>query len=218
MKKMRILMMLVVLSLTMSAQGQTKQEKAKQAKAELQEKASKTARKEAKRFKKEGWAVSPGALPMEKQLDRSYMFEMDVDDDLNPRYVIGEGRSIGENFDAANIQATELARMQLAGKIGSEATSLVDNLVANKQLAQDQAASITTTMVESKTIFSQKLGRVQVALSINRVLKNGNKEVLVRLVAKESSIKEIAKQAIRDELEKDGKELSEELKTILSKE
>ncbi len=218
MKTMRILMMLVGLSLTMSAQGQTKKEKAKQAKLELKEKASKTARKEAKRFKKEGWAVSPGALPMEKQLDRSYMFEMDVDDDLNPRYVIGEGRSIGENFDAANIQATELARMQLAGKIGSEATALVDNLVANKQLAQDQAASITTTMVESKTIFSQKLGRVQVALSLNRVLKNGNKEVLVRLVAKESSIKEIAKQAIRDELEKDGKELSEELKTILSRE
>lgn len=218
MKKMRILMMLVVLSLTMSAQGQTKKEKAKQAKLELKEKASKTARKEAKRFKKEGWAVSPGALPMEKQLDRSYMFEMDVDDDLNPRYVIGEGRSIGENFDAANIQATELARMQLAGKIGSEATALVDNLVANKQLAQDQAASITTTMIESKTIFSQKLGRVQVALSLNRVLKNGNKEVMVRLVAKESSIKEIAKQAIRDELEKDGKELSEELKTILSRE
>ncbi len=218
MKTMRFLMMLVVLSLTMSAQGQTKKEKAKQAKLELKEKASKTARKEAKRFMKEGWAVSPGALPMEKQLDRSYMFEMDVDDDLNPRYVIGEGRSIGENFDAANIQATELARMQLAGKIGSEATALVDNLVANKQLAQDQAASITTTMVESKTIFSQKLGRVQVALSLNRVLKNGNKEVLVRLVAKESSIKEIAKQAIRDELEKDGKELSEELKTILSRE
>ncbi len=214
---MRILMMLVVLSLVMTAQGQTKQEKAKAAKTELKKKASKTARKEAKRFKKEGWAVSPGALPLEKQLDRSYMFELDVDDDLNPRYVIGEGRSIGENFDAANIQATELARMQLAGKIGSEATALVDNLVANKQLAADQAASITTTMIESKTIFSQKLGRVQVALALSRVLANGNKEVLIRLVAKEESLKEIAKQAIRDELEKDGKELSDELKAILTK-
>ncbi len=218
MKKMRILMMLVVLSLTMSAQGQTKKEKAKQAKLELKEKASKAARKEAKTLKKQGWAVSPGAIPMEKQLDRSYMFELDVDDEMNPVYVIGNGQSIGENYDAAYIQATELARMDLAGNIGSEATSLIDNLVANKQLAQEQAASITTTMMESKTIFSQKLGRVQVAVSLNRVLKNGNKEVMVRLVAKESSIKEIAKQAIRDELEKDGKELSEELKTILSRE
>ncbi len=218
MKTMRILMMLVVLSLTMSAQGQTNKEKARQAKLELKEKASKAARKEAKTLKKEGWAVSPGALPMERQLDRSYMFEMDMDDDMNPVYVLGNGQSIGENYDAAHIQATELARMDLAGKIGSEATALIDNLVANKQLAQDQAASITTTMMESKTIFSQKLGRVQVAVSLNRVLKNGNKEVMVRLAAKESSIKEIAKQAIRDELEKDGKELSEELKTILSRE
>jgi hypothetical protein len=120
-------------------------------------------------------------------------------------------------MSAAQIQATELARMELASKIGSEVTGIVDNMVANKMLADDQAASITTTLTESKSIFSQKLGRVQTPLVLQRVLKNKNKEVLVRMVAKKSAIDEIAKEAIRAELEKDGKELSEELKAYFGK-
>ena len=107
--------------------------------------------------------------------------------------------------------------MELAGKIGSEATGIVDNMVANKMLADDQAASITTTLVENKTIFSQKLGRVQTPLIVTRVLKNNMKEVTVRMVAKKSAVEEIAKEAIRAELEKDGKELSEELKAYFNK-
>jgi hypothetical protein len=90
-------------------------------------------------------------------------------------------------------------------------------MVANKMLADDQAASITTTLVENKSIFSQKLGRVQTPLTVTRELKNKNKEVMVRMVTKVSSIKEIAKEAVRAELEKEGKELSEELKAYFGK-
>jgi hypothetical protein len=193
------------------------QKKVKENKAALKEKASKDAKKEAKRLQKEGWTVSPGGLPLEKQVDRLYMFLEDYDDDMEPVYVDGEGRSIAENFAAAQIQATELARMNIASKISSEATGIVDNMVANKMLADDQAASITTTLVENKSIFSQKLGRVQTPLTVTRELKNKNKEVMVRMVTKVSSIKEIAKEAVRAELEKEGKELSEELKAYFGK-
>lgn len=218
MKTIKFLAVLMMLSLSMGAMAQnTMQQKVKQNKSALKEKASKDARNEAKRLKKEGWTVSPGGLPLEKQVDRLYMFLEDFDEDMNPNYLQGEGRAQGENFAAAQIQATEIARMQLAGSIGSETTSIVDNMVANKMLADDQAASITTTLMENKTIFSQKLGRVQTPLVVTRVLKNNSKEVLVRMVAKTSSIKEIAKEAIRAELEKDGKELSEELKAYFNK-
>ena len=186
--------LMVSLSVTGMAQSSSKD---KQAKAELNEKASKAARKAAKEFKKEGWQVSPGALPLEKQLDRAFMYELEVDDDMNPVHVVAEGRSIGENYDAAKIQAAELARLQIAGKIGSETTAMVDNLVANKQLTSEQAATVTTTMMESKSIFSQKLGRLQTVVECYRVLKNKNKEVLVRLVTKEAQVQSIAKEAIR---------------------
>ena len=217
MKTMKFLAVLVMLSLSMGVSAQNAlQKKVKENKAALKEKASKDAKKEAKRLQKEGWTVSPGGLPLEKQVDRLYMFLEDYDDDMEPVYVDGEGRSIAENFAAAQIQATELARMNIASKISSEATGIVDNMVANKMLADDQAASITTTLVENKSIFSQKLGRVQTPLTVTRELKNKNKEVMVRMVTKVSSIKEIAKEAVRAELEKEGKELSEELKAYIA--
>ena len=218
MKTVKFLPVLVMLSLSMGVSAQNAlQKKVKENKAALKEKASKDAKKEAKRLQKEGWTVSPGGLPLEKQVDRLYMFLEDYDDDMEPVYVDGEGRSIAENFAAAQIQATELARMNIASKISSEATGIVDNMVANKMLADDQAASITTTLVENKSIFSQKLGRVQTPLTVTRELKNKNKEVMVRMVTKVSSIKEIAKEAVRAELEKEGKELSEELKAYFGK-
>lgn len=216
---MKLLVMFMALSLSTSVMAQSSvQAKLKENKAALKnESVSKDAKKEAKRLKKEGWTVSPGGLPLEKQVNRLYMFLEQADEDLNPLYFDGEGRATAENFAAAQIQATELARMNLASKISSEATGIIDNLVANKMLADDQVASITTTMVENKTIFSQKLGRLQTPLTVVRELKNKNKEVMVRVVSKASSIQEIAKEAIRAELEKQGKELSEELKAYLGK-
>lgn len=213
MKTMKFFAMLVALSISLSAQAQsTKMAKLKQTKTELKEKASKDARKEAKRLQKEGWQAFPGGLPMDKQVDRVYMYLESFDDDLNPQYVDGSGTATGESYAAAQAQATELARIELASKIGSEATGIIDNMLGNKMLANDQAASVTTYLSENKTIFSQKLGRVQTPLQLRRELKNKNKEVTVRMIAKRSDILEIAKQAIRDQLEKDGKQLSDELK------
>ena len=40
--------------------------------SELMQKATKVARKEAKKMSKEGWLIAPGALPIEKQLDKAY--------------------------------------------------------------------------------------------------------------------------------------------------
>ena len=213
MKTMKFFAMLVALSISLSAQAQsTKMAKLKQTKAELKEKASKDARKEAKRLQKDGWQAFPGGLPMDKQVDRVYMYLESFDDDLNPQYVDGSGTATGESYAAAQAQATELARIELASKIGSEATGIIDNMLGNKMLANDQAASVTTYLSENKTIFSQKLGRVQTPLQLRRELKNKNKEVTVRMIAKRADILEIAKQAIRDQLEKDGKQLSDELK------
>ena len=220
MKTIRLITTLLLMAMTvsMSAQSESvKQQKLRRTRAELKDEASRLAQKEAKRLIKEDWQVSPGALPLERQLDRSYMYQEDFDDEMNPRYIIGEGRSVAENFSAAHIQAQEQARLDIAGKmIGSEATALVDNLVANKMLAADQAASVTTTMMENKTVYSQKLGRLQVVFEVNRTLKNNNKEVMVRLVTKADGIREMAKEAVRAELERQGVKMSEELKAILS--
>ena len=118
----------------------------KLSKADLNEKASKAARKEAKSLKKQGWQSTPGALPLEKQLDKSYMMQMEYDEDMFPKYLMGEAMSIGQNYDAAKMQALELAKQNLAGQIQTEVTALIENTVANKQLEPEDAASVVQSI------------------------------------------------------------------------
>ena len=105
---------------------------------QLNQKATKDARKEAKGYEKEGWTVTPGALPIEKQLDKAYMMQYETDDYGYPKYIMGEAMSIGENYDAAKFQAQELAKQNLAGQIQTEITTLIDNSLANKQLSEGE--------------------------------------------------------------------------------
>ena len=85
----------------------------KASKKELNEKATKAARKEAKRLTKEGWKTAPGALPLDKQLDRSYLMQYQFDDDGYPKFIMAEAMSTGGNYDAAKMQALELAKQKM---------------------------------------------------------------------------------------------------------
>ena len=188
---------------------------AKLSKSELNEKASKAARKEAKALKKEGWTTAPGALPIDKQLDKSYLMQMEYDEDMFPKYIMGEAMSIGENYDAAKMQALELAKQNLAGQIQTEVTALIDNTVANKQLEAEEAASVVQSISVAKNLISQSIGRTIPVVEVYRVKQNKNKEVLVRLAYNSKMAKAAAKKAIRDDLEKRGKELQNKLDKLI---
>ena len=192
-----------------------RQEIKKLAKQELTSRVDKVTRKEAKRLKKEGWVVSPGALPLEKQLERSYMMEYEYDDNLFPKYIMANAQSIGENYDAAKTAATSLAITNLAGQIQTEVTALIENTVANRQLSADDAASLTESVMASKNLISQSIGRTIVVVECYRVLKNNNREVMVRLAYNGDMAKEAAKKAIRQELEQKGQNLHDQLDQVL---
>ena len=213
---MRTMIMTMALMLSVNVMAQDVAESFEKAKVQVKEKASKEARSEAKRLKKEGWSVSPGALPMERQLQEAYEYQLARDNKRNKLYYMGEGKSVGESYDAARLQAVEVARQELAGQVGSEATRLVEVLTANKQLPQKQAASISTTISEAKSLYSQKIGKVEIIMEASRELKNGNTEVLIRMAASANSINELSKSAVREELEKNGIKMSEELKAKMA--
>ena len=218
MNKFKFFTVLLMFAIAQTAWAQSvNSAQLKQLNQNLKEKSTKEARKEAKKLKKDGWVVTPGSLPLERQLDRSYLTIMETDEDQNPVYITGEGQSVGENYDAAKMQAMELARQQIASKIGSETTALIDNLVGNKQLGAEEAATVTTLLSEGKTIISQKLGRVVPVVECYRTLKNNNKEVMVRLATKESAIREVMKDYLRDEMEKKGAKMSDQLDELLLK-
>lgn len=187
----------------------------KLAKKELSAKVDKTTKKEAKRLKKEGWMVTAGALPMEKQLERSYLMEYEYNENLYPKYIMANAQSIAENYDAAKVAATSLAITNLAGQIQTEVTALIENTVANKQLSAEEAASISETVMSSKNLISQSIGRTIVVVECYRVLDNKNREVMVRLAYDGEAAMDITKKVVREELEKKGQKLHEQLDQVL---
>ena len=192
-----------------------RQEIRKASKSELNEKATKTARKDAKKLKKEGWITVPGALPLEKQLDKSYMMQMEYDEDMYPKYLMGEAMSIGENYDAAKMQALELAKQNLASQIQTEVTALIENSVANEQLANEDATSVTQSIMGAKNLISQSIGRTIIVMECYRVKTNKNKEVLVRIAYNGAMAKAAAKRAIQDELKSKSDDLQKKLDQLL---
>lgn len=183
--------------------------------ARLNKKATKTARKEAKKLKREGWTNAPGALPLNKQLDKSYLMQMEYDEDMFPKYLMGEAMSIGENYDAAKMQTLELAKQNLAGQIQTEVTALIDNTVANKQLEPEDATSVVQSISAGKSLITQSIGRVITVVEIYRTVSNKNKEVLVRIAYNAAMAKAAAKNAIKENLEKRGDELHKKLDKLL---
>lgn len=215
------------LSLATAASAQLTKEQVKQrqeikksSKKVLQEKATKEARKEAKRLKKERWQTVPGALPLEKQVDKGLLMESEFDEDLFPRYIMGTGMSIGQNYDGAKMQAIELAKQDIAGQIQTEVTALIENSVSNNQLDPAQAETVTKSIMAGKSLISQSLGRVLPVLEIYRPADkkdktNKNKEVMVRLAYDGKMAKIAAKKAARAGLEQEGQELQEKLDSLL---
>lgn len=187
----------------------------KASKAELNDKATKAARKEAKKLKKEGWRTAPGALPLEKQLDKSYLMQYEYDEEMFPKYIMGEAMSIGGNYDAAKMQALELAKQNLAGQIQTEVTALIENTVANEQLGAEQVESVTQSVMASKNLISQSIGRTITVMEVYRTLSNKNKEVLVRIAYNSNMAKKAALKAVKEDLEKKGDELHNKLDELL---
>ena len=196
-------------------QRKERKEMAKATKKELSEKASKTARKEAKRLSKEGWKTAPGALPLEKQLDKSYMMQYQYDADGFPQFIMAEAMSTGGNYDAAKMQALELAKQNLAGQIQTEVTALIENTVANEQMDQGDAASITRSVMASKNLISQSIGRVVPVIETYRNVNGNNREVLIRIAYSQDMAKATAKRAIKNELEERGDSLHGKLDELL---
>lgn len=218
--KVLVTIFLFGISCELSAQITKEQQKQRKeilrsSKSELNDKASKVARKEAKKLKREGWNTTPGALPLDRQLDRAYLMQYEYDNEMYPKYIMGEAMSVGGNYDAAKMQALELAKQNLAGQIQTEVTALIENTVANKQMDEGDAASITQSISAAKNLISQSIGRTIPVVELYRTLSNKNKEVLVRIAYNSDMAKKVAKEVVKKDLEKKGDQLHKKLDELL---
>ncbi len=187
----------------------------KKVKKEMKRKAFKAARKEARNFRKAGWYVAPGALPMDKQVEKSWERQYEEDENGYPLYLVGTGNSVAETQSAAKLQAMELAKLELAGVVQTNIIAIIENSVANNQLSREDAASVTKTVAASKNIIAQEIGRVVTFFEIYRPVGDANIESSVRIGYNTEIAYETANKAIKEQLEDRTEELHKKLDKIL---
>lgn len=180
-----------------------------------QKKAEKSIKKEVKSYKSDGWQVAPGNLSMEMQLKESYSKALEKDENGYDKFIQGEAMSIAENYDAGLFQATNLAKLDLAGKIQTEVIELIDSKLANKQLSDKQAASLAESVAASKNLVSQRIGRVIAPVKMYRELGKGRVEVRTVVYYNHEMAMEAVKASIREDLESKADDLAKQLDNIL---
>jgi hypothetical protein len=191
------------------------QKSEKKAKKELQKKSMKMAKKEAKKLRRQGYHVAPGALPIDKQLERAYIKQYMEDEQGYPLYIIATGNSVAGTQTAARIQATETAKLTLAGTLSTEIASLIQNDIANSQITREEAATVTKTVAASKNIIAQELGRVIPLSELYRNVNKDNVECDIIIAYNSEEAKNIAKKVIKEELEKKSEELQNKIDSLL---
>lgn len=211
---MKKLTYFICLIIAFSVVGTSFSQTEKEIKKDIKEKALKDARKEAKKLKKEGFAVAPGQLPMDKQIENTWMKRYEMTDEGTPMYFVADARSVGETHSTAKMQAYEVAKINLAGQIGTEVAGLIETILGNAQLNAEDAASVTETVANFKSMVVSDMGRTLTFFEASRNIDK-NTEVTVSLGYSYETAVEMAKKKIRNDLKEQGKVNAEQLDELL---
>ncbi len=163
----------------------------------------KDAKKEAKRLQKEGFLTM--TIPIQRQLENYYARMNERDEDGMPKYLVATNLAVGNSYAAAQMEATNIAKVRLAQQIQTMVMSQAKIDLANSGLSAEEAASITKALEKSTLMVAQKLNRVLVAQEYYRVLNNKNYEVHVVLLHSTKAVRDMvlqdAKKQLQDELD-----------------
>lgn len=188
---------------------------------DIKEKPVQEARKEGKKLKKEGYTVFPGSMPLDKQLERVWMKQYQENPDGSAKYLFADGNGVGKTQTAAEMQAMEAAKLQLAGQISNEVNQIIEGKIANDQIDRETGNSLTKFVAGSKNYIVQNLSYVKPAFKIYRNVGKKDMEVAVKMFYNVEEAMIAAEKAlemkVRMELEDEADELIEEINTLFRK-
>ena len=182
---------------------------------QVKDKAIRSARKEARKLAKQGYKAPVGKLPIDKQLEKAWQCQYEMDSNGYPFYFIATARTTGSNYSAAQMQAVNLAKLDLAGQIQTRVNQLIEAKVANDEISAESAASINSFVSASKNLISNTLGRVMILVEKYRVNEPANNEVPVTLGYNSELATQEAIKAVQKSMTAEAGELMEELDGLL---
>lgn len=171
-------------------------------------------RQEARSLEKEGYKVAVGAPSIERQLVDAWLKQQETDENGYPKFIVAGATSVGETQIAAKLQATEAAKLDLAGQIATNVAALIENNIANSQLNTEEAASVTKTVAASKSLIAQELGRTLPLVEMYRNIGK-NMEANIRIAYSQEMAMETAKKTIRKSLEEETDILQDKLEKLM---
>jgi len=213
-----ILGVAISMAFSTSANAQTLKENLSRKDAlrsELTKEAVAQAKEEAKEYKKDGFRTFLGGLPLDKQLESAWLKVVDVDDSGTPEFIVANARVVGGNTSAAKMQALHQAKVQLAGLISSNISSLIESSSANDELSRSEATSLNKALQSSRELITAELGRVVNEVEVYRELPNKNVEVMVCLSYNARLALEIASRALKQKLEGESAALQNKLNEMI---
>ena len=186
----------------------------------LNQKPTKSAKKQAKEYKKEGWVVPAGEQTIEQQLTTSQLYgaEKMADENGTPtnRYIQQTAIQTAGSYNAGYAAARSSAQVELAALLETEIVSAMQSKIDNSQSSAINATTVDKFNQRTKAIVDQALTNSIPCVKIYRRLQNGNFEVQVRLAFDKKELAARLKRNMQKELEEEGDELNGLVDEILS--
>ncbi len=176
---------------------------------------NKRAKKEAKRLTKLGYYQAAGAPSLVDVLKKSWSYEFKTNKDGSPKYIVAEGVAVAETQDAVLTHATAMAKIKIAGEVGTKVADLVKDNRGSVQLNTKDATTVNKIIAKAQTFVSEELGRLITLSTLYRNI-NGNKvEVSIRIAYDSKVAYEVGKNIVRRKLEEETDLLDEELDKLM---
>jgi hypothetical protein len=184
---------------------------------QMKKKAIKSARKEAKRLTKAGYTTFIGQLPLDKQLENSWQAAYEIDPQGNPYYIMSTQKAVASNFTAAQLQAMNAAKTDIAGQLETMINQVIETKVSSNELGRNEANSLATFVATSKNIVSNTLGRVIKLVEIYREpKKTNNVEVQVTVAYNAEIATREALKALKQSLSAEDVELMKQIDVLVT--
>lgn len=207
-----MMMTSTVFAQTSKAEAKEKKEYSK-SQDELRSKVVKAAKKDARKWEKEGWKSM--GLPIFDQLVESRMKSLEADAYGNKRYITSYQTVAARTFTAAQSQADAVARMRIAQAMGSSVAILIDEAVANHEISAKEGETYQQHLENAKELVAQKLGRTVKTLEVYQELSNGNVRVRICVVYDMKNAISIAREAMLEELKDESDANKAQLEKIM---
>lgn len=174
-------------------------------------KPTKSAKKQAKELRNEGWTVPAGEASIEQQVTTSQLYgaELTTDENGNTtrRFIMQTAQQTSGTYNSGYAAARAAAQTELAAMLKTELVSAIQQKLDNSQENAISATTIDKFNERAKMIVDQTLTNSIPVLAIYRRLPNNNFEVQVRIAFDKKELVARIKRNMKNEFEKEGDQL-----------